>query len=261
MTKAGSTLYGALHDPCFPALGPRRRLLAPAVGHQLPRALIVHHLHPAQLAPGLGEKGMVERLRHRDALRGIGFEHPPDEVAERGGYFCAFREPPDSGRYALIELLETACILERRPPAGKVEGYAARRVDVDLGPVRAAQGDLGCHVRGCADEGAHVGRCSPGVVAGKEGAIEVGQGRRARVVPPPEEHVARLDVAMDDAVGVEVGQAAEDAPQYPADVVLFERPPAPRIVLQVLCGGSSEPTQPCRPAIVLTPPSASSMTR
>ena len=98
----------------------------------------------------------------------------------------------------LVQDVHNGRAREGQPAGQELEGDDGQRVEVRLAGRLAAPGLLGGHVRGGSrDRPAHGAR----VLAVHLGQPEVGQDRLPLAV---EEHVGRLDVAMDDALGVGV---------------------------------------------------------
>ncbi len=96
---------------------------------------------------------------------------------------------------------------ERRAAGDQLVQQDAGAVDVDGGGLRAALGGFRRHVGGGADE-----LVGPGQARGVGQArdAEVGEHRGHAAVALVEQHVGRLEVAVDDAVGVAGGERVRD---------------------------------------------------
>lgn len=129
-----------------------------------------------------------------------------------------------------VEDLERGAAGERRTPGEQLVEEDAGAVDVDGGGLRAALGGLRGHVGRGADE--LVGAGEPRRV-GEAGDAEVGEERVQLAAGLAEQHVGRLEVAVDDAVGVAGGERVGDLRGQQAGGDRGERSVLPQVAVEV----------------------------
>ena len=190
---------------------------------------------------------MLEELEGALAAPRVALEADGDEVAEGG------REAGGDGDgAALVDVVERlrgvgVLLAERRVPGGHLDERAPKAVDVGRAAVLAAKDDLGRHkVRRPAEApwspcraavvcptvsgtgtGSGTGTCGSAIEEGSlefAGTAKVGELEDGlAVLGLVDEDVGALDVAVEDAVGVEVREALEDLARVDADDGLAER--------------------------------------
>ena len=176
---------------------------------------------PAALVGHLAERvgAGVEQVVEIAAQLGIGLERAVERRAQLAGQVRArLRERREPGADAPRGGGRRAGADRVRPRERLVEDEP-ERVEVGAPVDRLPRGLLGRHVGERADD---VARPRQRVLAGELGDAEVGQLRRAaaRARHVGDDHVLRLDVAVDDAALVGVGERVGERQPDPQDVAV-----------------------------------------
>ena len=176
------------------------------------------------LARDRGEHGLGERARRRRPVLAVLRERVLDRGVERDGQL---RPRVAQRRRRVLEvrdhLLQVAVAVERRRAGERLEQHAGERVHVGPAVDVAAARLLGRHVVRRAHREA--GPRQPVVGLAPLGQAEVGQERVLAAVAPGDQHVRRLDVAVDEAVRVRDVERARDLATMRAARSRLERRP------------------------------------